>query len=120
MGNLIHPGMLERLSRFFPLIATIEQRSVTQDEYGQAHESWTTLPAHEAIPCTRAPLSASERATLELQITTQAWHLLLRGAYPDITTEHRVVLSGEPYDILAVETDQTGTLTRLTVQRVSV
>lgn len=120
MGTLIHPRMLERLGRFFPLAATVEQRTVTQDAYGEVIETWSALPGHEAIPCARTPLSSTERAALQLTATTEAWHVLLRGAYPAITTDHRLVIAGEAYDIVGVETDQTSTLTRLTIQRVSI
>lgn len=120
MVAIIHPRMLSRLGRFFPLIATVERRTVTQDGFGQEIESWSPLPGHEAIRCVRAPLSAAERAALQMTVSTQAWTVLLQGAYPAVRPEDRLVIDGQDYDILAVETDQTATLTRLTVQRVSV
>lgn len=120
MATLIHPRMLDRLGRFFPLLATVQQKTTMQDQFGQPVETWSDLARHVAIPCARAPLSATERQALQMTVTEQVWTVVLRGHYPLITAAHRLVIDGQPYDILAAESDQTRTLTRLRVRRVSV
>lgn len=117
---VMHPRFVALNRQFFPSLATIEAVSETQDGSGQEVETWLPVAGLQSLDCAKAPLTAQERQAANYTATDQAWHVLLKGAYPTITTEHRAVVDGDVYDIDAVETDQTGTLTRLRVRTVEV
>jgi head-tail adaptor len=103
---------------YFPSLATIQAKTVTRAPSGQEIEAWADVVGLVAIPAAKAPLTAIERQAAGYTATDQAWHVLLKGAYPTITTRHRVVVDGAAYDIDAAETDQTSTVTRLRVRTV--
>lgn len=117
---VIHPRFVGLNSQFFPSLATIEGKTETYDDYGQSVEAWLPVPGLQAIACSKAPLSAQERQALNYTATDQVWIVLLAGAYPSITTNHRAEIDNALYDIDAVETDQTGSVTRLRVRSVEV
>lgn len=102
-----------------PSLATIEAKAVALDAYGQEIESWAAVPGLQMLGCAKAALSAEERQAAHYTATDQAWHVLLAGAYPAITTVHRAVVDGEAFDIDAREIDQAGTITRLRVRLVT-
>jgi hypothetical protein len=118
---LVHPGLTASLGRsgFFPSSCTIEAATATSDGFGQEQETWEAVSGLQAIGCAKAPLSAIERQAAGYTATDRVWHVLLKGAYPQIATAHRAVVDGETYDIDAAETDQTGPLTRLRVRQVT-
>ena len=117
---MIHPRFVAANRVFFPSLATIEAATTTQDSYGQPVETWAAVPTLTGIGAAKAPLSAQERQAAQFTATDQAWSVLLHGAYPEITTRHRAVIDGAVHDIDAVETDQTGSLTRIRVRTVEV
>jgi head-tail adaptor len=118
---VIHPRFMATVGGgFFPSLATVEAMTSTEDEYGQPIEGWVPVTGLQAIACAKAPLSAQERQAMNYTATDQAWNVLLQGAYPSITTGHRVVIDGVTHDIDAAETDQTGSITRLRVRSVGV
>lgn len=119
---VMHPRFVGMNSQFFPSLATIEAKvePAPQDAYGQEIETWEPVLALTGIRCAKAPLSAQERQAANYTATDQAWHVLLAGAYPQVTTLHHAVIDGETFDIDASESDQTGTLTRLRVRTVEV
>lgn len=117
--TLIHPRLLSGMTRFFPERLTVEEKSATLDAYGQAVETWAAVVGWMDIPCAKAPLSANERQAASYTATDRAWHVLLNGAYPTITTRHRAVIDTDTHDIDAVETDQTGSITRLRVRMIT-
>ncbi len=116
---LIHPRLTAANAQFFPLLATIQVKAVTSDPYGQDIETWPNVAELAEIPAAKAPLTAIERQAAGYTATDQAWHVLLAGAYPAITTRHRLSIDGVIYDIDAVEIDQTGSLTRLRVRQIT-
>lgn len=103
---------------FFPSVCTIEERTATQDAYGEESLAWAA-DGIEDVPCAKAPLAAIERQVAGYTATDEAWHVLLKGAYPAVTSGDRAVVDGTPYDIDAAETDQTTTVTRLRVRSVT-
>jgi head-tail adaptor len=117
---IVHPRFLAAVpAGFFPSRCTVqEQTGTTQDDHGQEVEVWTDVAGLTDIPCAKAPLSAIERQAAQLTVTDRAWSVLLKGAYPAITTAHRAIIDGTAFDIERAETDQTGTLTRLVVRSV--
>lgn len=117
---IVSPRLLSGMPGFFPFLATIQSKVDTTDTYGQPVETWADVSGWQEIKAAKAPLSAMERQSAGYTATDQVWGILLMGAYPDITTAHRVVIDLASYDIDAVETDQTGSVTRLTVRTVTI
>ena len=120
---IVHPRFLDVVGvGFFPSLATIQVKSVTLDDYGQEVETWANVVGMVDVACAKAPpqglRGAIEQQRASYTTTDQIWEVLLQGAYPTITTRHRAVVDGATYDIDAVETDQTGTVTRLRVRTV--
>jgi head-tail joining protein len=114
---LIDPGMLDLMGDFFPSQARVEVKVTSQDPAtGQEQEAWADVAGAGAV---KAPLSAEERQLAGYTATDQAWWVLFDRAMPWVTTRHRLSIDGTAYDIDAVETDQTGSLTRLRVRQVS-
>lgn len=118
---LVHPRLLSDIGRsgFFPSSCTVQAKTTSADAYGEEQETWVDVSGLQAIDCVKAPLSAMERQAAGYTATDRVWNVLLKGAYPQITTRHRSVVDGEVFDIDAVETDQTGTLTRLQVRQIT-
>jgi hypothetical protein len=117
---IVHPRFLATMpAGFFPSRCTIEAKTTTLDEFGGEQDAWLSVPAIADVACAKAPLTALERQAAGYTATDQAWHVLLPGAFPAITTVHRAVVDGETFDIDAAETDQTGTVTRLRVRSVT-
>lgn len=119
---VMHPRFVGLNTQFFGSLATIEEKTDPSptDQYGQEIETWLPVVGLQAIACAKAPLSAQERQAANYTATDQAWHVLLAGAFPSITTRHRAVIDGAVFDIDAAETDQTGSLTRLRARMVEV
>ena len=117
---VIHPRFLASVpAGFFPTRCTIEGSTTTQNAFGEPIATWAAVTGLVDIACAKAPLTASELQAAGYTATDQAWHVALAGAYPTITTAHRAVVDDEPFDIDAVETDQTSTVTRLRVRSVT-
>lgn len=117
---IVHPRMLSKLPGFFPASVAIQAKTATLDGYGQEVESWATVSDWSAIDATKAPLTAMERQAAKYTATDVAWHVLLAGPYPTITTAHRAVIDGDTFDIDASETDQTGSITRLRIRQITI
>ncbi len=118
---IVHPRFMASIpAGFFPLQATVQGKTVTQDAYGQEVETWASVAGLVSISAAKAPLTAMERQGAGYTATDVAWHVLLKGAYPTITTRHRLVIGAETFDIDASETDQMGVVTRLRVRQVGV
>lgn len=117
---IVHPRLLSKLPGFFPASVAIQQKSATLDGYGQEVETWTNVTDLGDLSATKAPLTAMERQAAKYTATDQVWHVLLAGAYPEITTANRAVIDGDTFDIDAAETDQTGTVTRLRVRQITI
>ena len=117
---IIHSRMLSRLPGFFAAQVTIQGKSVVRDGYGQEIETWTDVSGWQGIRAAKAPLTANERQALRYTATDRVWHLLLAGAYPEITTSHRAVIGTDVFDIDAAETDQSGSVTRLRVRQITI
>jgi hypothetical protein len=117
---IVHPRFVASVPvGFFPARCRIEAETTTYDDHGQEIETFAPVVDWEAIPAAKAPLSAEERAAARYTATDRVWHVLLRGAYPEITTAHRAVIGGETFDIDAAETDQSGSVTRLRVRQIT-
>jgi len=117
--RLFHPKLLDNLGSFFNSTCTIQEYTETQDELGEPIKTWLDKADHIDIPCAIAPSGGQEVKRPDMTYVVSSHHLTLRGNYPAITEDMRAVVAGKTYDILLVEHDSRGLMTRLTVQVVS-
>lgn len=117
---IVHPRLLARMpAGFFPVTVDVQAATETRDSFGEPIEAWANVSGLTGIDAVKAPLSASERQAAGYTATDKMWHVLLQGAYPTITTKHRIEIGAETFDIDATETDQTGSVTRLRVRQIT-
>jgi head-tail adaptor len=119
MASIIHPGMLAALSDFFPSTCTIQQNTPEQDAYGEPIADWDDLAGHVDIPCQISPAGGREVKLANQTYAVASHAIALQGSYTTITPAMRVTSGGATYDILAVESDSQGVMTRLLCQVVS-
>jgi len=110
-------------ARMFPDLATVESRSVTQDDEGEQIESWGTR--HSDIPCQFAALVPASPRESELRQSDQITELgtrraFLLGDWSDITESDRLVITGRgTYDIRGIERDSWAIVTVLRLEDIA-
>lgn len=118
--RFVHPQMLSRIvSRggFFPATCDIASSTASQDDYGAEVLTWATV--HEGVACRLSPVEQA-RGELRLESGTVAEmsHVLtLPGAYA-LSEMQRVTIDGTIYEIVRVDGDGNGALTRLMLRLV--
>ena len=112
----VHPRLFSTLTNFYPDTADIQQRTDTRDAVGQPIPAWATVSGLGAVACRVSPTGGGERKQAN-QIYTLSTHVInLAGNYIQITTKMRAVVSGVTYDILLVEHDGNGGMSKLVCQ----
>jgi hypothetical protein len=113
----IHPG-------HYPSICTIQDRTVTQDTFGQVVETYADAAdvTLRNMRCRLAPLilvrpSGTERPDDIGTSKLQEYTLILDGFKPQITTDQAAEVDGAVYNITAVEEDGSHIYTRLRLER---
>jgi head-tail joining protein len=107
---------MQRLTpAFFPHNVAIQAQGDDQDSSGQVIGGWITLAGLGAVPCRIAPISTAQEQKMAQFVATGADSvILIVDAWPELTTEMRLLGSdGKVYDILAVEIDSVGVMTRV-------
>ena len=103
--DLIHPRMMRMLTpRFYPSVVTFQERTSSQDDYGQPVETWTNVSGLVELPCRFAPTGGSEPRSREQIVTVGTHRIALTAVYP-VATAMRAVIGNVSYNILTVETD---------------
>lgn len=117
--SLISPELLTRLQpSFLTARCTIQGATITQDIEGDAASTWANGAGLVDIPCAIGRAGGTERRGAAF-VTDVATHtILLAGYYPTITPAMRAVSGANTYDILAVTSDPTSTVTALDVRQV--
>lgn len=110
---LIDARMLDRLHRFFPDLATVEEVTEVRDAMGFPTETWANLPGHVDLPARIGETSAEERMATDSTYASATHKCLLRGHYPAIHSGNRLVSGGVVYDITGAESNPEETITRL-------
>lgn len=115
------PGV--ELIGLFSSLCTIQQRTNVVSATGQSDlTDWNNIPDLVDIPCVFAiqrPAMPDQGATVRTPIqfgTMTQYHCLLDGYFPDILQSNQAVVNGNPYEIMAVESDSQNTQTRLAVR----
>lgn len=122
--SIIEPtDFLGSLATFFDRTCTVQKNTPTADAVNQPQESWTDLAGHVNLPCRVAPATALTRAARvereDMTVTTRSLVVILPGAYPSVTTAHRVVVGGLNYQIVNVVRDSAQVATELEVEEVT-
>lgn len=127
--GLVHPGMLGALASlppsFFPSLLTIQSVTETRSPTGAVISGWADVADMTDLPCRIAPVSGSESRTPQQVLTQEVQRCVVPLDLPGVTTKHRAVVDGEPFDIVSVDFDgqqQPGNrrrLTRLTLKVVA-
>ncbi len=122
---IIHSNLLTHLSRFYPTLCTIQYYAAeNRDSYGEPQPVWLTVPDYDDLRCTIAAKGGNEVKMPDMTLAISTHTIALAGFYRLIEPKWRVMLvgfippwiAGTIFDILLVEFDSHGTLTRLTVQ----
>lgn len=112
--TLVHPKMMASVSSFYPATCTIQEYTVTgRNDYNEEILVWADKPGHVDIPCAVSPSGGQEVKRDNMTYVVSTHRIALRGYYPEITEEMRVVSGGQVYDILLVEHDSLRQTTRL-------
>ena len=113
----------------FTSLCTLQQPDGTYVGSGQPSGTYSNVLGLVNLACMNAPLS-SERITatevreLEEIMSQSMRHVLLDGYFPQIeggqTNGWRVIVDGDTFDLMGVESDSQRTMTRLHIRRVSI
>lgn len=99
----------------------IQANSPTSTTYGSQTPDWNDVDGMEAIPCRLFPVNRStELRRPDGTVATVSHGITLDTVYDAITTEHRAVVGGQAFDILAVDHGPDRIVTILRVEQVSV
>jgi len=106
---------------FYVSLCTIQESTPTRDASGQPILAWSDLAGHIDLPCIIAPISPGSPEAAEMHrpdgtIVKATHHLSLPDIYTSIFPDMRAVVSGVNFDILSVEHDSHGTLTRFRME----
>lgn len=111
---MFDPGRLTYLADFYPDTCTIEEPVSVALSGGEKHiTGYVAFAGHSNLPCAVGRPSGGEQKLREANPTITSHRIALRGYYPAIKREMRGVVSGQAYDILAIEHDQHRTQTYL-------
>ncbi len=113
MAEIIHPGMLAGLEKFYPQQATIQSRTDTTNAIGELVPAWADVAGLTGLAARRSPAGGRESKQAHEVYTRATDIVALAGYYPTITTAMQCVISGETLDILLVEHDAQHITTRL-------
>lgn len=103
--NLIHPRMMQAITpRFYPSVVTFQERSSSQDSYGQPIETWSNVSGLIDLDCRIAPTGGSEPRSQQQIVTVGTHRIALTGIHA-VATAMRAVIGGVNYNILTVEND---------------
>lgn len=120
MRAIFDPRMMCGIGEYFRHLCTIEVATEEANSFGEVNRTWAELSNHERIPCTVGPLpgqpAPQERRRQDGTMAFETHHIVLRGYYPDIDSEHRAVVNGVVYNILTAESDSHRETTRLRVE----
>lgn len=127
-GSIAHPDLLTKLSAtFYASTCTIQEATETPNDYNEPIASWSAVSGLANVACAIAPavpfsvLGDRETSRPLAEVTTDQYWISFPAYYTQITTKMRVLASdgSTVYDILAVDHDSQGVMTRLSAKKVS-
>jgi hypothetical protein len=122
LDSVVHPGLHAALvEKFYPTDVVVERASVVLRPNGEQVVAWEPWLLGLSGNLARAPRANLEQRGPTQTTTGAEWSLNLAGWYPQITVEHRVVVTlngqAEMWNIRAVVHDSLSESTRLEVER---
>lgn len=124
--GIVHPALLPWLvPNFFPSLLTIQEATETRSPTGAIVAGWGDVADLVDLPCRAAPQSGGESRTPQQVLTQNVQRCVVPLELAGVTTKHRAVVDGDPFDIVSVDFDgqqlpgEHRRLTRLTLKVVS-
>ena len=109
----VHPRLLAALTpTFYPSLCTIEVATETNTK-GSISKAWAALAGHIDLACRIAPSGGAEIRRPDMTYAQTSHTIDLAANYPAIRPEMHAMITGQAYDIQAVELDGSGIQTRL-------
>lgn len=122
MGNspLVHPALMAHLGRFhFNRFVTIAHREEGSDSFNEPTVVYKIDPLLTPIKCYKEPITGQEIRKPDSTVVIQPFKLVLAGYFPTIIVSDAGIIEGTTYNILAVDHDDTRTITVLTAEVVN-
>jgi len=125
--TLIHPQMLDALEAvgFFPASCDIQARGSGVDAYGVPNGAWANVAGLTGLACgvhvepRMQGVRGTEEKLADHTLNADVRRIVFAGRHDGITVEHRAVVDGTTYDVVAVDPDAFGFMTELIVQEVT-
>lgn len=124
--QLFDNRLINRLVAFWPGVCDIQERTATRSVSGGVIDSWTAVEGHTAIPCRFmfakliGSANAAEQRRVDLTLGRELPIFALKGYFPVIQRDMRLVYEGRNYNIQGVEFDIEGHLTELRCEVIEV
>lgn len=120
---IFDPRMLGRLGDFFPSLAAVqEDTGTTTDDMGAPVEDWGDLVGHTGLSCAVAPTGGKEVKLPDQTYVIANYTISFPSDQRVVTEKMRVVVTGPnagTYDILLVQGDSHGDMTRMFINEVT-
>lgn len=128
--EIINPQWIPSLTHFFLQACTIQSPTIVRDVLGGQTLTWEVKnndpTTYANIPCAIAErggnrfanVSSREVRREDLAYPSATRIVQLKGHYPDITSDDRALIEDREFNIMAVEHDIFGTVTRIFLEDV--
>lgn len=103
--GLIHDKMFAALGNFYPSLLTVQEVVETRSPTGAVITGWADVVDMVELACRIAPQSGTETRTLQQVLTESMQVCVIPLDLPGVTTLHRAVVDGDPFDIVRVDYD---------------
>lgn len=131
MRSIIHPRHYESQRQIYRLLCTIEESTESQAANNEVVDTWTAVPSMTALPCTVANIAGTntvlskEKRKRDYTAVMEHYQLSFTRLLPglEIGMRARVATSAnttEIYNILGVDHDSQGSVTRARCEKVGV
>lgn len=113
--------MLDRLGDFFPSTASIQENTETTNDFGELVPNWGDLAGHTGLSCAVAPTGGQEVKLPDQTYVVANYTASFPSDQSAVTEKMRVVVTGPnagTYDILLIQGDSHGDVTRMFVNEV--
>jgi head-tail adaptor len=118
--NIIHTGFLDNLSGFFKNTCSIQEFTITYNDYNEPVKSWSDK--FSDIPCAIGEddsKGSTETKEGDKTVRKSTYRIVLKGDY-EIDETMRVSVGSDYYDIIQVVDDLRGIKTSVICEKVEV
>ena len=121
--EIVNPLLMGSIPQMFNASCTFQTKKVTYDKYNQPidKDAWQDVPTLQNIRCYKEPASGAEVRKPTEETLTNTYTIALDGYYPRTVVNEtlRAVVNGTPYNITKVASDDTDTITFVTLEKVN-